>query len=144
MIKTIKPNTLPFPQFINMHNNLEMLKSKIDNNDLLNSLNKLLDGNYFKTNINGFKFPENSNDWVVVITLYFTGTNIPESVIYIKDVVKETLDNLDDLNIEKIIKDFNKEIIKFVKNPNTKETQTDSLFRPLWGFRDCIELINNK
>lgn len=127
-----------------MHNKLEILKSKIDNNDLLNSLNKLLDGNYFKTNINGFKFPENSNDWVIVITLYFTGTNIPESVIYIKDVVKETLDNLDDLNIEKIIKDFNKEIIKFVRNPNTKETQTDSLFRPLWGFRDCIELINDK
>ena len=127
-----------------MHNKLEILKNKIDNNDLLNSLNKLLDGNYFKTNINGFKFPENSNDWVIVITLYFTGTNIPESIIYIKDVVKETLDNLDDLNIEKIIKDFNKEIIKFVRNPNTKETQTDSLFRPLWGFRDCIELINDK
>lgn len=120
-----------------MHHNLKNMYIKLNNNSLIIELNKILNKEYFKVNINAFKFPEEPNKWLVVITLHFTKDQISEMVIY----MKKQIDNLDNLNIDETFKEFNKEIVNFIISSQTKDTKRDSLFRPIWGFRDCLDTI---
>ena len=120
-----------------MHYNLEILYNKLINNSLVIELNKILNKKYFNPNVNAFKFPEEPDKWQVVITLHFTNNQVLEMVIY----MKEKVDSLDNLDVNKTFKEFNKEITNFIISSQTKDTKRDSLFKPVWGFRDCLDSI---
>lgn len=114
-----------------MHHNLKALKSKLDNESLVVELNKLLNNKLFIPNVNACKFPETPDLWLVIITLHFTNH---EMVIYMKE-------SIDYLDIDAMIKKFNNELTYFMISSETKDTKRDSLFRPVWGFRDCLDYI---